>query len=132
MKRKVLYIVIASFAFFTACKEAKETSIVENNKETVGVTKNQSGTDTTQNSAQESDGFKEVAPEKVPRTLLSALMKTYPDAYIQKISINDDGIYRLDGSMESDGSKVRYYAKVDGTWLVKDDKGNFVAKDSKK
>ena len=131
MKRKVLYIVMASFISFTACKETKAKSTVENNENKVEVTKNKTGEATAQNTTQESDGFKEVAPEKVPRTLLSALMKTYPDAYIQKISVNDDGVYRLDGSMESDGSKVRYYAKADGTWLVKDDKGNFVVKDNK-
>ncbi|PTX63156.1 hypothetical protein C8N46_102559 [Kordia periserrulae] len=130
MKRKVLYTVIASLIFFTACEESKAKNTVKNDEKTVEVTKNKAGEATAQNTVQESDGFKEVAPEKVPRTLLSALMKTYPDAYIQKISVNDDGVYRLDGSMESDGSKVRYYAKADGTWLVKDDKGNFVAKDN--
>ena len=130
MKRKVLYIVITSFIFFTACKEEKNTT--ENNKTAVEVTKTQSTTTTTQNDAQESDGFKEIGIENVPRAISPKLMKTYPDAYIQKISVNDDGVYRLNGSMESDGSNVELYIKADGTWLVKDDKGNFVPKDSNK
>jgi len=131
MKTNVLYSIIVLLALSVACKKTtseNKNNTTENHKETVEITQ-PSTTNDTKSTPEESDGFIEITPEKVPRKVTAVLMRDYPDADINKILVNvDKEIYQLDGSDESDGSTVRYYVKADGIWLLKDEDGNFVEK----
>lgn len=130
MKKVILSsaLILATGILFVSCKENKAKTI---ETKTTKIQTTMSDVEKAQmdNSAssEQEDGFTKVTPDKASRTLIETLMRDFPTADISKISMNEDNLFKLEGSF-ADGSVAKLYADGKGNWYELNTEGNLVKK----
>jgi len=62
-------------------------------------------------------GYTEIKVVELPTAVIQALKKSYPDAVLTKVYINEKKEYKLEISVKD--QKATVYTDVDGNWLKK-------------
>jgi hypothetical protein len=110
MKKLILSVAIV-LGSFSAFAQTESTG-----GSTTGTSTDTKATTTTATTAAQSD-YTEVKATEVPAPVMAALKKAYPDAKLDKTSINAKNEYKLDVTV---GDKVgSLYADAKGKWITK-------------